>query len=344
LVEGNPHVSIIVLNHNGSRIQRIFHECIDSLLATEYRPLEVILADNGSSDHSTEDIIRLYGNGLLRAVWLKGNLGTAGGNNAAFEQGSLKGEMVVFVNNDVIFGPDWLTELVCAMKRNNNLAACGPVVVEGDLEVAGGYCTAAGAALQLHRAPSLRIYEQGYATGSCILIRSSVFRRLNGFNADFFMYHDEVDLCTRIRSLGFSVGCVPSVRVFHYGSQTSKALKLKSVFYYMARNRFLYLYIYRTSGDLVFAIPLAIASTLEGSLYYLLKHDSAAFRLTVLGMLSGLFMCRSIISRYRRKPFKDPMALPILADFLHLLPKNLREKHLQRMMATLVTQSSGRLR
>lgn len=331
----------MVLNYNGSRIGSIFDECIASLLATDYRPIEIVIADNGSKDDSTREAVERHDNTLLRAVMLNTNRGTAGGNNAAFQHGSLKGELIAFVNNDIVVPPDWLRHLVDAMERDPKLAACGPIVAQDGLVMAGSFLTMGGTTLQLNSVPLAETYYVNYVSGCCIMVRSSIFKSLGGFNPGFFMYYDETDLCARMRRAGFEVGCVPFTRVVHYGSRTVKATTPGPGSFYMTRNRFLYLYMNRRARDLAVALPVAVMAILKDTLFLLHRRDKATLRFMTSNIGSGLTSTTRSLSVHNRRPFRDRLTLPVLADFLSLLPQDAADAYLQRMMAKLVVDYLG---
>ncbi len=102
-----PKVSIIVLNYNG---KRYLDECLNSLKAVHYPSdkVEVLVVDNGSTDGS-QSYIREH-HDWVKAVTLQNNLGFCGANNLGAKVAT--GELLVFLNNDVIVDPDWLRALV----------------------------------------------------------------------------------------------------------------------------------------------------------------------------------------------------------------------------------------
>src|SRR5437870_570016 len=89
-----PLVSVLVLNYNG---QSHLADCLGSLALQVYEPLEVVVADNGSTDGSHE-VADQY---PVRWEGFGSNLGFAPGLNAGVTR--CKGEIIVFVNNDMRF-------------------------------------------------------------------------------------------------------------------------------------------------------------------------------------------------------------------------------------------------
>jgi glycosyltransferase involved in cell wall biosynthesis len=104
-----PNVSIIIPAHNE---ERHIEKCIESLLAQEYRDIEIIVVDNGSSDNTSkivERYVESYG-GKVRLLRMESNIGPGGGRNAGASNAT--GEILVFVDADMVFPPDYVTKLI----------------------------------------------------------------------------------------------------------------------------------------------------------------------------------------------------------------------------------------
>ena len=112
----------VVLAWNG---RRWIGPCLDSLLASDYPGLEVLVVDNASTDGTTDLTARYIPR--VRLVRNRRNLGYAGGNNvgvrAALEGGA---EMVALVNQDTRVEPDWLTRIVEAARADPRLGILSP--------------------------------------------------------------------------------------------------------------------------------------------------------------------------------------------------------------------------
>jgi GT2 family glycosyltransferase len=101
----HPLVTIVILNWNG---KEHLQECIDSVIKSLYSALEIILADNGSTDGSIEFVKSHFPSVII--LENKENLGYAEGNNRGI--GIAHGKYVVTLNNDVVVEPDWLDKPV----------------------------------------------------------------------------------------------------------------------------------------------------------------------------------------------------------------------------------------
>jgi len=102
-----PFVSVIIVNYSGAHF---LPACLDALQTQTYPRdcFEVIVSDNGSSDHSIELLQNQYP--WVRTLENKKNLGFTTGNNVAIQ--AARGEYVVLLNNDTAPHQDWLANLV----------------------------------------------------------------------------------------------------------------------------------------------------------------------------------------------------------------------------------------
>ena len=119
--ESNVLVSIIIPHWNGIET---LSECLTSLSKTNYKPFEIIVVDNCSTDGSQEWVKVNYPNIIL--IENSDNYGYAGGCNHGIK--ATNGELVVFLNNDTIQAPMWLSHLVDFILQNPEIAALQPKV------------------------------------------------------------------------------------------------------------------------------------------------------------------------------------------------------------------------
>lgn len=210
-----PRISVIVLNYNGARwIDR----CLRTLRQqTVFEQLEVIVADNASADGSDERAR------VLMEGWANGwvlqngaNLGYCEGNNRAARRA--RGQYLLFLNNDTWLEPDCLENLVRTVEEHGAQAAA-PLVLNYDSDEVqyGG-----GGGFDVFGLPSSarprRVDETFLAAGCAYLIRRDAFEELGGFDAEFFMYADEIDLSWRVWISGRRITYAPTARLHHRGA------------------------------------------------------------------------------------------------------------------------------
>jgi len=237
-----PKVSLVVVNYNGRQYLR---ECVRSLLATSYPNFDVVLVDNGSSDGSVDSLGGLLQDPRIRVLRLRSNLGYGRACNLGADQAS--GEILAFLNNDLVFRNDWLDSLISVFRRDPTVGAIQPKLVMRDdpkrLDAAGGFIDIFGCAHERRGVSIAWPNPDGvfYAKGAAIAVPSNLFSRLGRFDEDFFLYYEETDLCWRIWLSGHRVLYVPDSVVFHVRAGTTRSPdRARAVdMYTMARvNRF----------------------------------------------------------------------------------------------------------
>jgi Predicted glycosyltransferases len=240
----NPLVSLVILNWNG---KECIDECLESVLKTDYKNIEIIVVDNGSTDDSLE---RIKKRPQVKILALKENLGYAAGNNAGFKQAM--GDFVATLNNDVIVEPDWLKQPLELFKKFSSIGiiACRQMNYQKRdiIDCLYGYpkkslifapmgsrkrlCNN-----ELFMQPGIVIS----AGGASALYRKRLLTELNGFDEHYYSFHEESDLCMRAFLLGWKSAYSPSAVVYHKGSFSYSRTKAKWAFYH-ERNRLLFMY------------------------------------------------------------------------------------------------------
>lgn len=224
-----PTVSIVILNYNGVKYLKEF---LPSVLATQYDALDIIVADNGSTDDSLVLLAQQFP--TVKVITNQINEGFAGGYNWALQQ--VVSDYYVLLNSDVQVPPNWIKPMVELMQSNPIIGACQPKILAQKNPSHFEYAGAAGGWIDILGYPFSRgrvfdtceMDHQQYnsnapifwATGACMMIRSSLFHELKGFDAHFFAHQEEIDLCWRIQLKGYQLYACPTSVVFHVGGGT----------------------------------------------------------------------------------------------------------------------------
>ena len=213
-----PTISIVVLNYNSLTHLR---DCLDSLLRLDYRPdrIELLLADNASSDSSVEWVAAHYP--IVRIVQNGSNLGFAAGNTAGAR--AAHGEWVAFLNPDTRVEPNWLSELIQPALRDPEIVCVASKMLtwEGDaIDFADAAINFMGWGCQPgYGSRRLTDFEQDrevlFACGGAMLIRRQVFLTVGGFDPAFFAYYEDVDLGWRLWLMGYKVALAARAVVYH---------------------------------------------------------------------------------------------------------------------------------
>jgi N-acetylglucosaminyl-diphospho-decaprenol L-rhamnosyltransferase len=179
---------------------------------------ELIVVDNKPGDGSVEVVHELAP--AARIVRPGGNTGFAGGCNAGAAEAS--GDLLVILNPDAAPQPGFGEAIRRPWLQERGWGAWQALVADGAgerINSAGnpihftGIVWAGGHGRPLAEAPAAG--EVPAASGACLAIPLARWREVGGFPAEFFMYHEDVDLSVRLRSLGAAVGIEPNAVVAH---------------------------------------------------------------------------------------------------------------------------------
>jgi len=210
-------VTVLVLNFNG---RKYLKECLNSLLATDYPRLKIIVIDNGSTDGSAEFLRVNYPD--VKVIKHNYNFGYARAYNLVIER--TQSEYIVLLNNDVLVEPGWLKELVSYAEKAEVAAATPKMKFLHDktrINAAGGNCDMYG--VGWNRGNGERdtgqydaVQEVFYGNGGALLIKKGVWREVGAFDERYFLYGEDVDWCWRARLKGYKIIYVPHAEVCHH--------------------------------------------------------------------------------------------------------------------------------
>jgi len=230
----NMKTAVVILNWNTEDFLRKF---LPGLLrsCTYVDDAEVIVADNDSSDDSMMVMEEVFPS--VKTLHFEKNLGFTGGYNRVFKEISC--QYFVLINSDIEVTDNWLAPLVKWMDTHPECGACAPKLhswQERDkfeyAGAAGGYIDSFGYPFCKGRVMNRVETDRGqydvpsdvfWASGACLMVRSSVFRRLGGLDKRFFAHMEEIDLCWRMQLEGWKVTVVPQSVVYHVGGGTLPA-------------------------------------------------------------------------------------------------------------------------
>lgn len=304
----HPGVTVIILNHNGLQDTEA---CLRSLFKTTYVNFSVLLVDNGSSADEGSVVEREFKDKRLKIIRFVRNLGFSGANNGAVKRSQSK--YLVLLNNDTKVSPNWLSELVKVAEKDSQIAACQPKIKSffnpDFFEYAGGaggfldklgYPYARGR-IGVHLEEDIGQYDSVreiiWASGSCLFLRRDVFIQAGRLPQDFFFYHEETDLCLRIKRLGYKIMAVPKSVIWHKGAQTSKK-NLKRRIFFVHRNALLLIARNFSPATLIWLIPLRIFLDWLSIGFYALSGDFGFTFSVLLAQLSFLTKIPNIL-RFR---------------------------------------------
>ena len=231
--------AVVILNWN---TEGFLQEFLPGLLRSceKVEGAKVVVADNASTDGSLKVLSEEFPQ--VRTLKFEKNLGFTGGYNRAFAElndGPDAPEYFLLINSDIEVPEDWLGPLVEWMDTHPDCGACAPKLHSWQERRMFEYAGAAGGYIDKYGYPFCRgrvmsrveadngQYDSPadvfWATGACLMVRSSVYKMLGGLDARFFAHMEEIDLCWRMQLEGWKVTVVPSSVVYHVGGGTLPA-------------------------------------------------------------------------------------------------------------------------
>ena len=228
-----PDISVSIVSYNTRDLLRA---CLLSLQARQAEgeaTLEIIVADNGSTDGSPEMVLAEFSG--VRLVRTGGNIGYGRANNAALEEAT--GRYFFVLNSDTEVEPGALAALRGFMDAHPTVGAAGAQLILPDGTTQASCATdpslravfweqtyldkllpgnrVTGAYAMTHWAYNeTRAVEQ--VAGACLFVRREAYGAIGGFDPAYFMYFEDTDFCIRLRKSGWPIWFVPQARIRHH--------------------------------------------------------------------------------------------------------------------------------
>ena len=229
-----PPLRVVVVTYSPGESLAGF---IETLRTATSRPVDVVLADNGSTDGSPERAAREFDD--VRLLVTGGNVGYGAAANAGLDD--RREGWALVANPDIRFGPGAVDELLAVAERWPRAATVGPAIrtPDGRLYPSArdlpSLTTGTGHALFGWIWPSNpwtaryrrereepRERTAGWLSGSCLLVNLEAFHSVHGFDPGYFMYFEDVDLAARLGERGWLHVYAPSAVVEHEGGHSTR--------------------------------------------------------------------------------------------------------------------------
>jgi GT2 family glycosyltransferase len=232
-------ISIIIVNYN---VQYFLEQCLLCLReATQNVTAEIIVIDNNSSDGSCSMVQANFPEVLLLAN--KENIGFSKANSQGVA--IAKGEYILILNPDTIVPENILTTILNFADKLNNLGALGVKMIDGDgqfLPESKRHVPNEKVAIQKILGISQNYYANDIdqnenskveiLTGAFMLMKCDTFKKVGGFDEDYFMYGEDIDLSYKLLQEGFQNYYMGKSTIIHYkGESTLKNITYLKSFY-----------------------------------------------------------------------------------------------------------------
>ncbi len=221
-------VAIVVLNYNGLSLLQEYLPYV----VQHHSQKDIYIIDNASTDESVLWIHNNYPQ--ITVIRNAKNYGFAKGYNEGLKH--IIADYYVLMNNDIRTTENWLSPIIEFMENNKDVAVCVPKLLDDKNPEMFEYAGACGGFIDVLGYPFCRgrvflslekdehqyddVTEIFWATGACMVVKSEIFKSIGGFDEDFFAHMEEIDLCWRIKNIGFKVFVYPYSVVYHLGGGT----------------------------------------------------------------------------------------------------------------------------
>ena len=268
---------IILINYK-DYAKKFLAECRDSLREQSY-PQEFFITyivDNAGTDDSLKYLNEAFPEAII-ITRTDGNYSAA--NNAGIQKAYADGcDYFIIANMDTRFEKDWLKELVMALESDQAIGVAQSKILLYPKDEAewnhprinsignimhflgfgftGGYNQADH---DINGLPEIN----GYASGCSFIIKREVIDKIGGYNEEFYMYHDDIELGWKVKLAGYKIILAPRSVVYHKYEFGRSILML----YYMERNRHLVLFIFYKIPTIILLLPAILVMEL-GMLFF----------------------------------------------------------------------------
>ena len=231
-------VAVVILNWNG----KSFLEKFLPIVIKNSTNAQIIVADNHSSDDSVSFLKQHFPD--IKVIINPSNDGFAKGYNLALTQ--VQAEYYVLLNSDVEVTENWIEPIIALMDINSKIAACQPKILDYTNRTTFEYAGAAGGFIDKYGYPFCRgrifnaleedkgqyntAKEVFWATGACMFVRAEAFWKVGGFDDDYFAHMEEIDVCWRMKNIGYQIYVEPQSTIYHVGGGTLNKLSPRKTF------------------------------------------------------------------------------------------------------------------
>lgn len=223
-----PHVAIVLLSYNSLPLLKKFVPLIKASVHPDMN-CQFWIVNNASTDNTEAWVKENHSDIYLYNI--KINQGFTGGYTESLAH--IKAKNYVLISSDIQVSGNWLTEGLKLLDSDPNIAAVQPKIKSFDEPHKYEYAGAAGGYIDYLGYPFCRgriinVVEEDngqyntaqeifWASGACLFIKADLYHQSGGLENAFFAHMEEIDLCWRLKNMGYKIMFQPNAEVFHMG-------------------------------------------------------------------------------------------------------------------------------
>lgn len=278
-----PNTAIVLLTYNSIDFVKEF---LPKIIA--YSPLseDVVLyvIDNASTDETSNYVSRCHPEANI--INIPVNQGFTGGYLFGLKQ--IEATNYVLISSDIEVTPGWLEPAMNLLNSSDKIACVQPKVMSyhnrNEFEYAGagggyidalGYPFCRGRMFNMLETDAEQYNDQTeifWASGACLFIKSEAWHQANGFDSDFFAHMEEIDLCWRLKGMGYKIMYAPESVIYHVGGSVIKYGSPTKIFR-NHRNNILMLIKNLPLKDLLWKVPVRIVLDYLAALHMITEKN-----------------------------------------------------------------------
>ncbi len=241
----NVDISVVIVNYN---VKDYLLQCLRSIEKAKCNyNVEIIVVDNNSADGSVTFLKPLFPD--VQFIELEQNIGFGRANNIGIKKSS--GKYILILNPDTIIDDNTLHVMYAYMESHQEVGISGCKVLnpDGSFQYAcrrgfptpwASFCKLFGLQSLFPKSEIFAKYNQTFRSvdetyyidsviGAFMFVRKEVFEHIKGFDADFFMYGEDLDLCYRANKVGWKTAYVHETSIIHYKGESTKRSSINEV-------------------------------------------------------------------------------------------------------------------
>lgn len=233
-------LAIAILNWNGLELLKRFLPFLCKYTSEIH---EIYIIDNCSEDDSVKFIKNNFER--IKVIKLNKNYGYAKGYNIGLK--NINAEIICLLNNDVEVSKNWTKPIIQQFEKEKNTAVIQPKLKNQEDKRYFDYAGAAGGFIDKYAYPYCngriynvvdmdknqyeKIYDIFWASGACFFVRKKYFEVAGKFDEKFWAHMEEIDLCWRLKNMGFDIKYNYKSTVYHVNAATLKTENYRKTYY-----------------------------------------------------------------------------------------------------------------